>query len=138
MFVHISFIHLFYNCFSLYIFGRISENCFGRLKYIGIYITSGIAASVVSAIFSSGYSIGASGAVYGIMGALLSYVKINKHDVHGFNYPTLFLFIVAGIGLSMMDKNVDNFAHIGGVIFGFLLVFVIGKISKNVNKSGQA
>ncbi|MCI1930190.1 MAG: rhomboid family intramembrane serine protease [Clostridia bacterium] len=134
MFIHISFVHLFYNCFSLYIFGRICEKCFGYLKYTLIYIASGIIASFVSALFLTGYSIGASGAVYGIMGALLAYVRINKRDVQGFNYPTLFLFIVAGIGLSMMDKNVDNFAHMGGVIFGFLMVFIIEKINKAVNK----
>jgi len=131
VFIHVTFIHLFYNCFSLYIFGRLCENLLGWKKYILLYISSGIAASVVSMIFSSGYSIGASGAVYGIMGALLAYAKNRGKNIQGLNYPTLFLFIVTGIGLGFADKSVDNFAHIGGVIFGFLLVYILEKAVKN-------
>ena len=71
-FLHVGLMHLFFNGISLLIFGRIVEGVFGRLRFISIYVASGLLGSVFSFMFNTGsIGAGASGAIFGVLGSLV-------------------------------------------------------------------
>lgn len=140
MFMHFGFAHLLNNMFSLYLLGSEAERFYGKIKYLIIYIISGLMASISSALYQqsvNGYSIsaGASGAIYGIMGALLvRIVEERRKNMSAFSKMglVLILFIMAG----QNSGNVDNIAHIGGFVTGMLCGIVSYMLisRKNIEK----
>ena len=126
-FVHVNILHILCNMYALYIIGSQVENYFGKIKYIIIYITSAITASLLSMLLNMNTaSIGASGAIFGLMGALL-YFGINYRVYLGTALtkeilPVIILNLLLGFTLS----GVDNFAHLGGLIGGFLTTMAVG------------
>lgn len=133
-FLHVNIIHLLCNMYSLYIIGRGLENFLGKFKYTIVYLVSLIASSLMSIVFSNSYSVGASGAIFGLLGALLYF---------GYNYrlylgsvmksqiiPVIIMNLLLGFTLS----GIDNAAHIGGLIGGFLCLMALGITGKE-NKS---
>lgn len=131
MFIHFDALHILYNMFSMYLFGFKCEKYFGRIKTLFIYVFSGLFASVISCIFTNSFSIGASGAVYGILGAILALSNRNKKSIDGISYFTLLLIILAGITVGSAAANVDNYAHIGGFIGGFIFGLILSKKEYN-------
>lgn len=123
-FLHIGFLHLLANSFSLYLFGTRCERYFGKAGFIIIYILSAIAASIASVTFSFTVAAGASGAIFGLLGALLAYCFIKGRSVDGFNLFIILTFSIFGIASGFLGFNVDNSAHIGGFLSGCLLVFI--------------
>ena len=71
MFIHVDLLHLLCNCYSLYVVGNQIESFFGKTKYLIIYFGSGIIASLLSICFNTSFSIGASGAIFGLLGSIL-------------------------------------------------------------------
>jgi len=71
MFLHANLIHLLFNCYAIYIIGMQLESFLGKVKYILVYLMSGIAGNCLSIFMSSGYSVGASGAIFGLLGSLV-------------------------------------------------------------------
>ena len=126
-FVHVNILHILCNMYALYIIGSQVENYFGKIKYIIIYIISAITASLLSMLLNMNTaSIGASGAIFGLMGALL-YFGINYRVYLGTALtkeilPVIILNLLLGFTLS----GVDNFAHLGGLIGGFLTTMAVG------------
>ncbi len=135
MFLHGGLIHLLCNMYSLYITGPQIEKIYGKINYILIYIITGLISSIVSyAVAPNTLSIGASGAVFGLIGALLAFAyserkKINKKYISG-----LIQVIIINLVIGFTMSNIDNSAHIGGVISGF----VIGLVFYNAKKSIRA
>lgn len=126
LFLHFGFSHLMNNMIMLLVIGYNLEPEIGKLRFILIYIGSGLAGNVVSAwcdINSGSYAVsaGASGAIFGIVGALL-YVVIRNHGRVG-EISTRGLILMAGLSLyyGFTAQGVDNAAHIGGLVSGFLL-----------------
>lgn len=128
MFLHNGIWHLLLNMYALYILGPQLESFFGKFKFIIIYLISGIAGNLLSLLFISGntVSVGASGAIFGLMGALLYF---------GYHYrvylgtviksqiiPIIFLNLLLGF----MTSGINNFAHIGGLVGGILISMVVG------------
>jgi len=132
MFLHVNFMHLINNCFSLYIFGLRVEKFYGAAKFIAIFILSGIFAGIVSVIFVPNPTIGASGGVFGLIGAVLALAFKSKADVVGLNYTTM--IIMAGISLSLgfTRPEVNNHAHVGGLVAGVILGFLLFRPRKKV------
>lgn len=130
-FVHVNLLHILCNMYALYILGSQVENYFGKVKYIIIYIISAITASLLSMLLNMNTaSIGASGAIFGLMGALL-YFGINYRLYLGTALtkeilPVIVLNLLLGFSLS----GVDNFAHLGGLIGGFLTTMAVGMSTK--------
>lgn len=125
MFIHIGIIHLLANSLSLYIFGTRAEKYMGKLKFIIIYILSGIGCAVSSLIFTPGISAGASGAIFGIMGSIFIYSIFNKISIDGFDLYFIILFIIISIAAGFVNSNVDNAGHIGGFITGIVISFIM-------------
>lgn len=135
MFLHGGLIHIFCNMYSLYYVGSQIEVLYGRKKYLLIYFISGIGSSLFSYIMSPfSISVGASGAIFGLLGAMFIYlVKERKRFVKGVIGNLVFVILInIYIGLSL--NNIDNYAHIGGLIVGCILSFIFLMINDRRNK----
>lgn len=124
MFIHFNFEHILMNMLSLFIFGKLVEAIVGHWKMLGIYFISGIFGNLVSlAIDNNSISVGASGAIYGLMGALFAFMYISKK----FNQKMLLQLIVVLIIMTLISlfmSNVNIFAHLGGFIGGIFSSFI--------------
>lgn len=118
IFLHIGLLHLFMNTLALYYIGITVEKIYGNLRFLFIYLFAGFCGSLASLLFSPNISAGASGAIFGLFGALLYF---------GVIYPKLFfrtmgmnILFVIGINLvfGFSFSGVDNAGHIGGLIGG--------------------
>lgn len=120
VFLHANIVHLFINCYSLYAIGVLVENIFGRFKFATVYFSAGIIGNIASFIFSTNPGVGASGAIFGLLGALL-YFGLNKPALFKshFGYNVI-LTIVINLTYGFSTTGIDNFAHIGGLVGGFL------------------
>lgn len=128
MFLHGSIMHIINNMVMLYIMGIIFEKFFSPMKSTLIYLLSGIGGAVVSASFSAGPSVGASGAIFGLIGANMIYIFRNKEIITSINkrVGTVLLAIsVITIAEGFMIPYVDNFAHIGGFLAGMFFAYVL-------------
>lgn len=125
MFLHGGLMHLVLNMYALFALGPLLENVYGKGKYIIIYLASGIVSSIFSYKFSDAVSIGASGAIFGLLGATLIFA-FRRRDEVGKNLLRNILSVIAiniFIGLNM--SNIDNFAHLGGLIGGIIIAAII-------------
>ncbi|EOA37577.1 hypothetical protein CARUB_v10011917mg [Capsella rubella] len=127
MWLHAGVFHLFTNMFNVIFFGIRLEQQFGFIKIGIVYLISGFGGSILSALFlQNSISVGASGALLGLMGAMLSELLINW-TIYANKLAALFtiLFIIAiNLAIGLLPW-VDNFAHIGGFLTGFFLGFVL-------------
>lgn len=133
MFLHGDLGHLFNNMLVLAFIGSMIERLMGPVKYLINYFCSGFVAALVSVAWDKWcferafagegsyiYSIGASGAVFGMAGALLVIVIINRGSVAGIDTRRMILFIVLSIYAGLTSTGIDNSAHIAGAVFGFV------------------
>jgi len=136
MFLHAGTMHILMNMYSLYLVGRGVEIYFNPKSYWSIYLFSGLIGGLISLfVHPNSIGIGASGAIFGIFGALAGYFLINKDKIgeQGKAFMTNFgtvLLLNLVIGLTI--PNVDMSAHIGGLIAGFLGGYLIAKNPKNI------
>ncbi len=136
-FLHTDLIHIVFNMIALYQLGLFTERFFSAKKLLITYVLTAIIASLVSIAVNfvtrqNPFSIGASGAIFGIMGLLLGNLLINKR--YSANLPLdrnqLILIILYNLMFGFMPNvPVDNAAHIGGLVSGFLLSFFIDPIA---------
>lgn len=122
MFLHSGLIHLASNGIYLYYFGFRSEQLLGGGRFLILYLVSGLCGSVCSLLFGNPYgvSIGASGAIYGLLGAMLMLTRKRGAAYTGMNYATMLLLAFSAIGMGFLEPGVDNLAHIGGFLGGSL------------------
>ena len=120
MFIHSGAEHIMLNCISLFIYGTRVEKYCGNLKTAIIYFISGLLGGLLSASFNTGFCVGASGAIFGLLGAVLVLAKKTGQKLDGLGYTTMLAVAVASIGMGMLDAGVDNFGHIGGFVGGLI------------------
>ena len=133
-FIHIDIMHLLCNCYSLYIIGTQIETFYGKNKFALIYLVSAICGSLLSIAMHDGSSIGASGAIFGLLGA---YAYFGYH--YRVYFGTVLLkqivpIILINLAIGFMVPGIDNFAHIGGLVGGFLISMALGVNSKDKKK----
>jgi len=134
IFLHIGITHLIFNSMSLILFGARAEKYFGHIRFFIIYIISGISGNLAM-VLTSQYSVGAgaSGSIFGIIGAIFAFTKVRKKNMENFNASSLGIMIIIGVlmGFTMSGvpdmPNVANSAHIGGLAAGFLLGLILTK-----------
>ena len=134
MFVHGSFIHILCNTFSFIQIAPFIEVKYGKQNFLFIYLISGIGASIVSAFCNMilqrpTISIGASGAICGLLGFIFGKMRGNTKSKIKSAICLAAPLIIVGIS----GGNVDNFAHIGGIITGYL----IGRLFNLLNIDGK-
>ncbi|KAL5567822.1 hypothetical protein UlMin_024397 [Ulmus minor] len=125
--LHAGIIHLLVNMISLVFIGIRLEQQFGFVRIGIIYLVSGFGGSVLSSLFiQNNISVGASGALFGLLGAMLSELLTNWtiYSNKAAALGTLLVIIIVNLGIGILP-HVDNFAHIGGFLTGFLLGFVL-------------
>lgn len=130
MFMHFGYTHLAYNMLALYLLGEYVEFSFGKARYLLLYLLSGLGASFFSLVFAllkgnDVVSAGASGAVFGVIGALLYIVIYNKGRFYNITLPKLLLMIGYSIFSGLTSAGIDNAAHLGGLITGILLAVLL-------------
>jgi len=126
MFLHFGFDHLINNMVILLVMGWNLEQEIGKIKYLIIYLGSGLCGNILSAVFEirmEEYSVsaGASGAIFGLIGALLYVAVRNRGRIGNVTGRGIVFMIVLSLYYGFTSTGVDNAAHIGGLISGFLL-----------------
>lgn len=132
IFLHGGFFHLLFNCYALYVIGSQVENFLGRFKFLIIYLVAGISGALFSTIFGGNYaSIGASGAIFGLMGALVYFGYHYRVYLGNVVKSQIIPLIVINLVLGFCVSGIDNFAHIGGLIGGTLTSIALGVKDKS-------
>ncbi len=137
VFMHQEFGHLFFNCFSLYIFGRETERILSRANFAVIYLLTGFLASLFSAVLGGGLAIGASGAIFGVIGALAAVSRMKAYKAQLMDYFTLVLYIAVSILIGFSDPRIDNTAHIFGALSGFIIQYLYFKFKYSYTNNEQ-
>ncbi|WLR49786.1 rhomboid family intramembrane serine protease [Bacillus tianshenii] len=136
MFLHIGFFHLFMNTLALFYLGTAVERIYGSVRFLFIYFIAAVAGGVVSFALQAELSAGASGAIFGCFGALLYFGVV--HPNLFFRTMGMNVIFVLGINLvfGFTVPMIDNSAHIGGLVGGFLASAVVSL--PNVRKAGRS
>lgn len=135
-FLHIGIFHLLFNMYALYVIGSQAESFFGKIKYLIIYLFSAVSASLLSLMFSANViSAGASGAIFGLMGSLLYFGYHYRIYLGNVIKSQIIPIIVINLLFGFLVSGVDNAAHIGGLIGGFLMAMVLGVPEHNDKSS---
>jgi len=127
IFLHGDILHLLFNCYALYVIGSQLEGFMGKTKYLFIYLFSGLMGSLFSIALNGDVpSIGASGAIFGLMGSLLYFGYHYRVYLGGVLKSQIIPLIIFNLLLGFLNSTIDNFAHIGGLIGGFLITIALG------------
>jgi len=125
LFLHAGFLHLFFNMWALLVLGKLAERIWYRREYLALYLLSGIAGSL-AALWDQplGVTIGASGAIFGVLGALVAALLFRSVPMKGTGARQLFSML-AFVGYSFYSsfgtKGVSTASHVGGVLAGLFL-----------------
>ncbi len=125
-FIHANIVHLLLNCYSLYVIGTQIENFMGRWKYLVVYFVSALTGSLLSILLSDAASIGASGAIFGLMGSLLYFGYHYRVYLGSVLKSQIIPLILFNLLIGFITPGIDNFAHIGGLIGGALATVAVG------------
>lgn len=130
MFLHGDVNHLFSNMIILYFLGELVEKSIGSIKFTVVYLLSGIGGNILSCFwevmtrdFSD--SLGASGAVFGVIGVLLYLVLFQKGKTKQITTSRMLFMVAFSIYSGLAGENINNVAHIGGLLIGFLFAYVL-------------
>ncbi|NLI93983.1 MAG: rhomboid family intramembrane serine protease [Peptococcaceae bacterium] len=121
IFIHIGFTHLFFNIYSLLVMGKFCEDIFGHGKLLLIFLFSGIMGSYVSYLLSPKISAGASGAIFGLLGALVAYGWSSKAFWRSGLITNLLVVLGINLFMGFASTGIDNYGHLGGLLGGILL-----------------
>ncbi|MCD7764675.1 MAG: rhomboid family intramembrane serine protease [Lachnospiraceae bacterium] len=129
MFLQFGVQHLFNNMLVLIFLGDDLERLAGKLRFLIIYFGGGLIGNIVSVAYdmrTGEYSVsaGASGAIFAVIGALLAVVILNKGKIPAYTRRRMFLMASLSVLQGLTATGIDNCAHIGGMVSGFLLAML--------------
>ena len=135
-FLHIGLMHIFFNMWCLWDLGAMCEGLFGHATFAAVYLISGVGASLASVWWRPvGVSAGASGAIFGIVGALIAAHYLGEFSAPLFAVRARFRSVLVFAGYALifgaMSGRTDNAAHVGGLITGLLLGALIARVAPN-------
>jgi membrane associated rhomboid family serine protease len=139
-FVHGGLIHLAFNMWCLLSLGQLSERLFGRIQTLFIYLLTGVGGALLSIAHNPrNLEVGASGAIFGIAGALLAGVKfgnlaMSSGEKRALTSSMVFFIgvnFLLGSGITALGANIDNFCHLGGFITGLLIGLPMGGFAQS-------
>src|SRR5699024_6156316 len=120
-FLHANVEHFLFNIFALYILGKFVESIYSHVHILITFIVTALLSNVVSLTFiTDSLSLGASGAVYGLLGVLVIFMLINRKINTKLIVQIALIFIVISV-ISSLFSNVNHYAHVGGLIYGLML-----------------
>ena len=133
MFLHFGILHLALNMWALWDVGRLVERLYGRLRFGALYLASGVAGNLLSLVVQGNQAVsgGASGAIFGLYGALLVFLWRERKHVERREFRWLFgaatVFTLVTLGMGQLVTGIDNAAHIGGLVTGALMGRVLAR-----------
>lgn len=127
MFLHASVTHILGNMGSLIFVGNILEDLIGHVRYLLVYLLSGVGSAYLSLLFlnPNTVSVGASGAVFGVTGCLLIVTMFRYSNWKNGVVTALLYTIFINLGVSIIDPSINLYAHLGGLITGIFCGFLI-------------
>ncbi len=135
IFLHANLLHMGLNMLNLLMLGIFLERIMGPARFILIYLLTGIVSIITSFYFAPDIvSVGASGAIFGLVGAYSIFVLIHRRAFrNGGVFTLLWLAVIIGInlGIGLVIPNVDNYAHIGGLCSGCLLGWLFAPVYRH-------
>jgi len=131
-FLHGGLLHITFNMYALKIIGAEVEYAFGKVKYIIIYLISAIGSSMFN---PASISVGASGAIFGLFGAMIIFGIRNKNKIGKEYIINLAQVVIVNIIIGIILSNIDNSAHMGGLVFGAISALIL-KSKKNILNRG--
>lgn len=131
--LHANLVHLFVNLFSQIIIGSFIEKSIGSLKAGLLYLLSSIGGGIFSCLVSDAPGVGASVAIFGMLGAYFGFMLMNWNYLDRVmgttnkfcNLIFMSFIVIMNVSYGFANPIIDNYGHIGGLLFGFFLVFVI-------------
>ncbi|MFN2236826.1 MAG: rhomboid family intramembrane serine protease [Anaerolineales bacterium] len=128
--LHGSIMHIGFNMYALYLFGRQLERFFGHWRFLILYLVGGFAGNVISMMFTTSPSLGASTAIFGLLGAQGVFIYQNRALFGNQMRQALqSIILVAGINLLIgLSPGIDNWGHIGGLVAGVIFTWLGGPI----------
>lgn len=132
MFVHFGGIHLLLNMWVLYAYGALAERLYGSAHFLVLYVLAGLTGSLASVGWNPAVnSAGASGAIFGVFGGLLAFVVQGKNRMPASimveHRNSMLLFLGYNLFFGFIHPGIDNAAHLGGLVGGFLLGLALAR-----------
>jgi rhomboid protease GluP len=132
IFVHAGLLHLSLNMWALWNIGRITEKLFGRITFLFLYLGAGTLASLTSIAWDPSLSsVGASGAIFGLFGAFLAFLLRERAQIPPSivrrHWISTLVFVLFNLVDGAITPGIDNAAHVGGLLSGFLLGYVLAR-----------
>ena len=124
MFLHIGLMHLLFNSYALFVFGSEVERLYGGPRFVAIYLLAGLWGALASFAFGSALSAGASGAIFGLLGTMVAYLRRHRETFGAWGRQRLLNLVgVAAFNLVLgfSVAGIDNLAHLGGLLSGAIL-----------------
>jgi rhomboid protease GluP len=139
-FVHGGLLHIATNMWCLWNLGRMAENIFGRFSFLLVYLFTGISASLLSVLLHPDrVSVGASGAIFGVAGALITALYLGKLPIPQYHLKatlnSLVFFAVVNLAIGASLPVIDNTGHIGGLVAGLLVGTLL---APSLTRDGEA
>ncbi|XP_047336984.1 RHOMBOID-like protein 10, chloroplastic isoform X2 [Impatiens glandulifera] len=139
-FLHANIGHLMVNCYSLNSIGPTLENICGPRRFVSVYIASAIASSLMSYRFCKAPAIGASGAVFGLVGSFAIFILRHRDMVKGGGKEDLLHIsnvIIINMAIGILSKGIDNWGHLGGLLGGFAVSWLVGPAWRYESTGGR-
>lgn len=135
IFLHADIYHLFSNMIMLYFLGNVLERKIGHIKYVLLYFISAMGGNLLSSVYEIYIgemftSVGASGAIFGIVGAVLVQILNEGGKWENISLPRMLLMICYLLYSGFTAQNVNNAGHIGGFVTGFIIMGIICVINR--------
>lgn len=135
-FMHASILHLVFNMYALSIIGKQVETFLGKPKFLLVYLFSGLTGSLLSCAITNSYSLGASGAIFGLMGSLLYFGYHYRLYLGSVLLGQIVPVIVINLVIGYITPSIDNAAHIGGLVGGLFISLALG-VNKDDERSSK-
>lgn len=135
-FMHASILHLVFNMYALSIIGKQVETFLGKSKFLLVYLFSGLTGSLLSCAITNSYSLGASGAIFGLMGSLLYFGYHYRLYLGSVLLGQIIPVIVINLVIGYITPSIDNAAHIGGLVGGLFISMALG-VNKDDERSSK-
>lgn len=129
-----SIVHILFNMYALYVFGPYIERQAGTIRFVGLYLASAVTGGVVFQYLSEGAAVGASGAIFGLFGAVLVGTYPLRHTPAGAaRFRQLLLLLAINLALPLLVRGIAWEAHVGGLVAGMIIVWAWQRIPPGPN-----
>jgi len=127
LFLHAGWEHFLFNSIALFQLGGLVEKIFGQRRFLAIYFAAGISGTVASVLFRpDSVAVGASGAIFGLLGALIYFSIRRPHTAKGLFGRSLWVTLGLNLVLSFVIPGIDYMGHLGGLVAGLLCAYALG------------